>query len=155
VRLPRRPRATIDVTGDGVELLAGHPTIRAHLPGASSEAAFDASLRGLGDPKVDLADLDAAHQFRPTLNDFLIGAGAAGADTVVSGDITLDDEPRRLRDPICRRHGDDAIDAAALPPAIRSVGATTPGPASFGRGVGPARPVSHCPDGESPPAGSQ
>ena len=71
---------------------------------------------------MDVAYIDAAHDFWPTLQSFLICSGALGAGIVVLDDITLNPEMSKLWRYLRRSYPDDTIDATDVHPEIRSGG---------------------------------
>lgn len=113
---------TFDITPDGSEILAHHPIIRAYHLDAVSEPAFEACVAEFGEARVDLAYIDAAHDFWPTLQSFLICSGALGAGIVVLDDIALNPEMGKLWRHLRRSYPGDAIDATDVHPQIRSSG---------------------------------
>lgn len=113
---------TFDVTPFGAELLAGHSVVRAYTCDANSQAAVDLVEQNFGDPRIDLAFIDSAHAYWPTLMSFLIYGEALGARWVVLDDVTLNPEMERLWALIRARYGEhNAIDVTHVHPEIRPV----------------------------------
>ncbi len=119
---PEAKIVTFDITPDGSEILARHPIIRAYHLDAVSEPAFEACVAEFGEASVDVAYIDAAHDFWTTLQSFLICSGALGAGIVVLDDIALNPGMSKLWRHLRRSYPGDAIDATDVHPEIRSGG---------------------------------
>ncbi|CAN5899488.1 hypothetical protein BH23ACT5_BH23ACT5_10650 [soil metagenome] len=113
---------TFDVTEDGAERLAGHPSIVAYTLDGTSEAAFVACTTEFEAVGAQLAYIDANHDFWSAVTSFQTCVFAIGAEFVVLDDIKLNDDMRRFWDLVCARYGADAVDATDLHPAIRDGG---------------------------------
>src|SRR5580658_1802706 len=70
---------TFDITPYGEEMFAGHHLIRAYPCDANTETAFNHVVEHFGEPKIDLAFIDASHSFWPTLMNVLIYGQACAA----------------------------------------------------------------------------
>lgn len=116
---PEAKIVTFDIAPDGSEILARHPIIRAYHLDALSETAFEVCVAEFGGASVDFAYIDAAHDFWPTLQSFLICSGGLGARIVVLDDIALNPEMGKLWRHLRRSYPGDTIDATDIHPEIR------------------------------------
>ncbi len=117
---------TFDITRDGVELLAGHPTIRPYNLDANSDQAYRACLEEFCEPSVDMAFIDAAHEYDGTMKNFLFCSRLSPAYFVFD-DICLNEGMRGFWKEVCSRYGDNALDVSDLLPEVRTGGVGNPG----------------------------
>jgi predicted O-methyltransferase YrrM len=118
---------TFDVTPDGASMLAGDPVIRAVTMDANTEEAHELTVQFLGDQALDMTYIDATHRFLPTLINFSIYGEALKARFVVLDDVTMNDSMAAMWQHLKARYQGDAIDAAAVIPAIRPKAELLPG----------------------------
>lgn len=114
---------TFDITNFGIDKLQGEPSIRPYMVDANTEKAVKIVMEEFGRSSIDLAYIDTAHQFWPTIQSFALMGAIFRPRFVILDDIMLNDSMKECWSALVDLYGKDrAIDCVQVVPAIRRSG---------------------------------